>query len=397
MTMEMEGPLAPWATGLAQELRRQGYAPRTVVRLMAMARRLSRRLQQMGVGAQDLSSAVIDKALAFVVRTEGGAWGERPRSVPWLVGYLSEVGAMPPSTPPVPKWRGRDLVERYRTYMLDERGVTEDTVETYVRAAVEPFLKQYGDRGLDALDAVDVTGFVTRRCRNLSYAWSSHTVAGLRSFLNFALVQGMTQRPLAAAVPSVAHWRGAGLPQFLTQRQVADMLATCDRRRSIGRRDYAILVLLVRLGLRSGEVSGLCLDDINWRAGEIEVRGKGNVVERLPLPPDVGEAIAAYLKRGRPRRPEREVFLRTVAPLRGLTSSGVAEVVRTASERAGAGSFGPHRLRHTAATEMLRRGGSLSEVAQVLRHRTIATTAGYAKVDHLALRGLAMAWPGSGR
>jgi integrase/recombinase XerD len=397
MTMETEGPLALWASGLAQELKRQGYAARTVVRMMAMVRRLSRHLKQQGVGVEDLSSAVIDEALTFVVRTEGGAWGERPRSVPWLVDYLSEVGAMPPSEPSVPKWRRGDLVERYRTYMLDERGVTEDTVEIYVRAAVAPFLQEFGDRGLDTLDVGDVTRFVTRRCRQLSYAWSSHTVAGLRSFLHFALLEGLTERPLAAAVPSVARWSGAGLPKFLTQRQVAAMLATCDRRRAIGRRNYAILVVLVRLGLRSAEVSGLCLNDINWRAGEIVVRGKGNVAERLPLPPDVGEAIAAYLKRGRPRREERKVFLRTVAPLRGLTSGGVAEVVRTASERAGVGSFGPHRLRHTAATEMLRRGGSLAEVAQVLRHQTIATTAGYAKVDHLALRELAMPWPGGAR
>ncbi len=397
MTMEMEGPLAPWAVGLAHELKRQGYAARSVERLMAMARRLSRHLQQQGVRAEDLNSAVIDEALAVVVRTEGGIWGQRPRSVPWLVGYLSEIGAMPASTPPVPKWRRGDLVERYRRYLIEEQGLAEDTVENYVRAAVEPFLDEYGDRGLDTLDAGDVTRFVTRRCRHLSYAWSSHTVTGLRSFLGFALLEGLTERSLAAAVPSVARWSGAGLPQFLTQRQVAAMLASCDRRRAIGRRNYSILVLLVRLGLRSAEVAGMCLDDIDWRAGEVVVRGKGNVEERLPLPPDVGEAIAAYLKRGRPRCLEREVFLRTVAPLRGLTSGGVAEVVRTASERAGVGSFGPHRLRHTAATEMLRRGGSLAEVAQVLRHRNIVTTAGYAKVDHLALRGLAMPWPGGGR
>ena len=397
MTVEMEGPLAAWADGLALELKRQGYAARTVQRLMALTRRLSWRLQQQGISAEDLRPVVIDAALGVVVRTEGGAWGERPRSVPWLVGYLTEIGVMPPGTPPIPQWRRGELVERYRTYVLEERGLAEDTVENYVRAAVAPFLEECGARGLDTLDAGDVTRFVTRRCRHLSYAWSSHTVTGLRSFLRFALVEGLTERSLVAAVPSVARWSGAGIPKFLTQRQVTAMLATCDRRRAIGRRNYAILVLLARLGLRSAEVSGLCLDDINWRAGEIVVRGKGNVAEHLPLPPDVGEALAAYLKRGRPRREEREVFLRTVAPLRGLTSGGVAEVVRTASERAGVGSFGPHRLRHTAATDMLRHGGSLAEVAQVLRHRNIATTAGYAKVDHLALRGLAMPWPGERR
>jgi site-specific recombinase XerD len=187
------------------------------------------------------------------------------------------------------------------------------------------------------------------------------------------------------------------LPRGLTTEQVAALLAGCDRRHALGRRDYAILVLLVRLGLRAAEVSALRLDDIDWRAGEIVVRGKGRTEQRLPLPPDVGAAIAAYLRQDRPRRPEREVFLRVCAPLRGLSPDGVGEVVRAASERAGLGSFGSHRLRHTAATQMLQAGASLPEVAQVLRHRTVATTVIYAKVDHLALRELATPWPGSQR
>jgi len=183
----------------------------------------------------------------------------------------------------------------------------------------------------------------------------------------------------------------------LRPKQVAALLASCDRRRALGRRDYAILVLLVRLGLRAAEVSALRLDDIDWRAGELVVRGKARTEERLPLPADVGAAIAGYLQRGRPRRAEREVFLRACAPLRGLTPDGVGEVVRAASERAGLGSFGSHRLRHTAATQMLQAGASLPEVAQVLRHRTIATTVIYAKVDHRGLRELVVAWPGSPR
>ncbi|MGE5765279.1 MAG: tyrosine-type recombinase/integrase [Mycobacterium leprae] len=207
----------------------------------------------------------------------------------------------------------------------------------------------------------------------------------------------MISRPLAGAVPSVARWSGAGLPRGLTSKQVAALLASCDRRRALGLRDYAILVLLVRLGLRAAEVAALRLDDIDWRAGEIVVRGKGRTEERLPLPPDVGAALAAYLRRGRLRRSEREVFLRACAPLRGLSPDGVGEVVRAASERAGLGSFGSHRLRHTAATQMLQAGASLADVVQVLRHRTVATTAIYAKVDHLALRGLVMPWPGSAR
>ena len=177
------------------------------------------------------------------------------------------------------------------------------------------------------------------------------------------------------------------------------MLATCERDHAKGMRDYAILVLLSRLGLRSAEVAGLRLEDIDWRAGEIVVHGKGRADERLPLPSDVGEAAALYLRHGRPDRPpeERAVFLRLLAPIRGLAPQGVSDVVRAASERAGIGRFGAHRMRHTAGTEMLRAGASLPEVAQVLRHRSVTTTAIYAKVDHLALQQLAMPWPGTVR
>jgi site-specific recombinase XerD len=231
----------------------------------------------------------------------------------------------------------------------------------------------------------------------MSVRSAERLVNGLRSFLRFALVEGLIAGPLASAVPSVARWSGAGLPRGLACGQVTALLASCDRGRATGKRDYAILVLLARLGLRAAEIAALRLDDIDWRAGEIVVRGKGRTEERLPLPCDVGEAIADYLRHGRPRRPEREVFLRAVAPLRGLAPEGVSEVVRAASERAGLGSFGAHRLRHTAGTQMLRAGASLPEVAQVLRHRSVATTCIYAKVDHLALRQLAMPWPGAGR
>ncbi len=258
-------------------------------------------------------------------------------------------------------------------------------------------LAEHSGRELRDLDASDVSRFVTRQCRHLSPRSAERLVNGLRSFLRFALVEGLITAPLASVVPSVARWSGTSLPRGLGSAQVAALLASCDRRRAIGRRDYAILVLLARLGLRAAEVSALRLDDIDWRTGVIVVRGKGRTEEQLPLPSDVGAAVAAYLRRGRPRRPEREVFLRAIAPMRGLAPQGVSEVVRAASERAGLGSFGAHRLRHTAGTEMLRAGASLSEVAQVLRHRSVASTVIYAKVDHLALRELAMPWPGAER
>lgn len=393
--MAMKGTLAPWASGMAQRLEALGYTPRMVEVHLQFAGGLSKFLQQRGVMAGDLSSELIEEYVG-AVRAKNRSWRPTSKALSWLVDYLRDIQVI--ATPVVPPALPvqQTLVERYRDFLASERGLEPETVANYVRV-VTLFLTVQEGRGLDELTAGDISRFMTSQCRLVSTRQAERLATGLRSLLGFALVEGLISVPLAGAVPSVARWSGAALPRALTSKQVAVLLGSCDRRRARGRRDYAILVLLVRLGLRAAEVSALRLDDIDWRAGEIIVRGKGRTEERLPLPPDVGTAVAAYLQRGRPRRPEREVFLRAYAPLRGLTPDGVGEVVRAASERAALGSFGSHRLRHTAGTQMLRAGASLPEVAQVLRHRTIATTAIYAKVDHRALRGLVMPWPGSQR
>lgn len=393
--MVMEGPLAPWAAGLAGQLETLGYAPSTAARQMQLVARLSRFLQQRGLAANELSVEVVEAFFGDLHAHHGSSW-PTPRAFVWLVEYLTEIAVMPAAVPPPPGSWAEELVERYRRYLLDERGLAPETVVLYVPAALL-LLAELPGRDLDDLDSGDISRFMTCHCRQLSSRSAKRLATGLRAFLGFAQLEGLIAVPLAGAVPSTARWSGAGLPRGLARGQVSALVASCDRRRPKGRRDYAILVLLVRLGLRAAEVAALRLDDIDWRAGEIVVRGKGRTEERLPLPSDVGAAIAAYLRRGRPRRPEREVFLRTCAPLRGLRPEGVSEVVRAASERAGLGSFGSHRLRHTAGTEMLRAGASLPEVAQVLRHRSVATTATYAKVDHLALRELARPWLGGGR
>jgi integrase len=198
---------------------------------------------------------------------------------------------------------------------------------------------------------------------------------------------------LVEAVPTVANWRLASLPKSLSVDEVAALLASCDRRTRFGRRHFAVLALLARLGLRAGEVAGLCLEDIDWRCGELIVRGKGPKEERLPLPADVGEAIAGWLQRGRPRCAAREVFIRVRAPHRRLSPGGVSAIVRAACARAGVAEINAHRLRHTAATEMLRAGAGFDEIGQVLRHRSVLSTAIYAKVDRVSLRALAKPWP----
>jgi integrase/recombinase XerD len=214
-------------------------------------------------------------------------------------------------------------------------------------------------------------------CQSISARGAERLATGLRAFLGFALVEGIIAKQLASAVLSAARWSGVSLPRGLAPGQVAALLASCDQSQATGRRDSAILVTLVRLGLRAAEVAGLRLDHIDWRAGEIVIRGKGGTEERLPLPPDVGRAIVAYLRHARPQRLDRELFLRAAAPLRGLTPDGVSEVVRAASERAGLGSFGSHRLRHTAGTARLNVGHAHPPSPGMIRTEAIALTRGW--------------------
>jgi integrase/recombinase XerD len=218
-------------------------------------------------------------------------------------------------------------------------------------------------------------------------------VTALRSLLRFLYLEGWTPRPLSEAVPSVAGWSVGSLPRAVDGDVVARLLASCDVGTAVGCRDRAIIVLLARLGLRVHEVAGPGLDDLDWRAGELTIHGKGGRLDRLPLVQDVGDALAAYLQRARPRCACRRVFVSVRAPLAPLSAGGVASVVRDACRRAALPRVGAHRLRHTVATEMLRHGAALSEIGQVLRHRDPLTTAIYAKVDRRALSALARPWP----
>ena len=394
----MGGPLARYAPGFRAELERLGYSARTVVPLMALMGQLSAWLGSRDLDESGLTPEVVESFLRQL--HAGGGWF-RPtaKTLASLLGYLRRLGVTPEPVPSSTRTPLEELIGRYRGYLLGERGLAEGTVDYYIDAA-RLFLS--GQRLTDRLDwerlsIADVASFATRECPRRSVGSAKNLLTGLRSLLQFTQLEGLTAAPLAEAVPSAAGWRGSALPRALRPGEAARMLACCDRRRATGRRDHAILVLLVRLGLRAGEVAALTLEDLDWRAGEIVIRGKGRSLERLPLPADVGEAVVAYLRHGRPDSADRAVFLRAHAPLRGLSSGGVAEVVRTAGERAGLPGVGAHRLRHTAATELLRAGAPLSEVAQVLRHRSAATTAIYAKVDHVALATLALPWPAGAR
>jgi site-specific recombinase XerD len=396
--VRVSGPLEVYARGFAVELSRQGYAANSAALQLGLMAHLSRWLAGGDLDAAGLTPGVLEGFLA--ARRLAGYTGYRsPRALVPLLGYLRGLGVAPPPGPAAAAVGEVEvLLERYRRYLTLERGLAAVTVGDYV-GLVRPFLAgRAGVGGLDLehLTAGDVSAFVVSACRE-SPGGSGKRMTALRSLLGFLHVQGSLRGPLVGAVPSAAHWRLAGLPQALEAGQLGRLLAGCDRRSTAGRRDFAVLMLLGRLGLRRGEVAALELGDLDWGAGEMLVRGKGNRRERLPLPADVGQAVAGYLRRGRPKGAEgRCVFVRVRAPHRALSPAGVTNVVIAAGRRAGLGDVGAHRLRHTAASEMLRAGASLPEIGQVLRHRRLASTAIYAKVDREALRSLARPWPAAG-
>ena len=397
LRVRVSGPLAPFKAGFAEELRRLGYTPRSAETHLRLAAHLSRWLTAQGLDAHELLPAAVQRFLADR-RAASYTHHLSARSLAPLLTYLRGLGAVPaPPPPPPPAGPLEELLCHYRRYLTAERGFKEKTAQHYANA-VSPFLgERVSSQGVE-LGAADVSAFALHCARRQTPGTAKHTVGALRSLLGFLHHEGLIERSLSTAVPRIASWRGAALPKGLEPEELASLLASCERETAVGSRDFAILTMLSRLGLRAGEVAGLALDDINWRAGEIVVRGKGRRTERLPLPADVGEAIAAYLRDGRPARAEgRTVFVLVVAPYRALSNTTVSMVVASAARRAGLERFFAHRLRHTAATETLRAGASLPEVGQLLRHRQVQTTAIYAKVDREALRRIARPWPGGAR
>jgi site-specific recombinase XerD len=394
--VRVSGPLEVFASGFTAELGRLGYrrTPATFqLQLMAHA---SRWLDSEGLGADALTSESVERFLAGR-RAAGYTNYVTARAMAPLLGYLRGLGVAPASSPRAAVGAVEVLMANYREYLAVERALTAGTIEGYV-GAVRPFLVgclRDGDvLALAELSAAEVVAFVVARCPAQSRGAAKMTASALRSLLGFLHLRGLISGPLAEAVPSTASWRLSGLPRALAPEQLDALLASCDRGTPTGRRDYAALVMLARLGLRRGEVAALKLEDVDWRAGELRIAGKGRRSERLPLPADVGEAIVAYLQDGRPATAlDRSLIVLVRAPHRGLTGGGITQIVFAAAARAGLGPIHSHRLRHTAATQMLRAGASLEEVGQVLRHRQVLTTAIYAKVDRDALRQLARPWP----
>jgi len=394
--VRIAGPLAPYAQGFAGELARLGYRNDPAQKQLQLAAQLSRWLDDAGLGAGDLDAAAIE---AYLAARHAAGYGEfvTPRALAPLLGYLRRLGVAPLSQIPVPQSLAEELMDGFGRWLLAERGLRPAVARGYL-SAVRRFVTAHavgGLSGLRDLTSGDVTAFLLAESRRLGPKTLQRVATALRSLLRFWHLQGLTGGPLEQAVPKTAN-RRPGLPCPVEPGQVAVLLASCDRETAAGQRDLAMLILLARLGLRAGEVAALALDDIDWRAGELSIAGKGGRRDRLPLPADAGQAIAAWLVHGRPAAAlDRSVFIRDRAPRSGLTPGGVTMAVAAAAQRAGLGTIYAHRLRHAAATAMLAEGGSLAEIGQVLRHRRAGTTAAYVKVNIEALRTLARPWPGA--
>lgn len=394
--VRFRGPLTPFSRGFAEELDRLGFTVFSARGQLWLAAHLSRWMAEEGLDAGALTAPVVD-AFVSARRALGYSAFLTPKALRPLLDYLRWLGVVPQAAKVEPDGLVEVLLQRYHRYLLVERGLRVAVARGYVEA-VRPFVAGCvdADRGeLTPPTPGDVSSFMVAECQRVVPKTAQRVATALRSLLRFWQVDGVTGQGVDAAVPRVAN-RRAALPRPLDDAQVHALLASCDRGTVAGLRDYAMLTLLARIGLRAGEVAALRLDDIDWRAGQFVVRGKGNRHDVLPLPADAGEGVAAYLRSGRPATAlDRSVFVRIKAPHRGLTAGGVSQAVAAAAGRAGLGTIYAHRLRHSAATSMLAKGAPLSEIGQVLRQVRPATTAIYVKVHVEALRPMARPWPGS--
>ena len=402
LSRPLEGPMATHIRAFAASRTALGYAKGSLQREIRLAAGFSRWLKQKGIALHRVDADQVARYLRHRRRQVRPGPGDAA-ALRHLLEFLRREGVIAAEAIAA---RRLTPVERsvhaYVEYLRDARALASATITNYA-----PFIRAFlmdrfggGPLRLARLTAHDVVRFVQRQAPRLHLKRAKLLTSALRSFFQYARYQGAVTLDLAAAVPTVANWSMSSIPRAIGDEQVHQLLASIDRRTVMGRRDYAIVLLLARLGLRANEVAGLDLEDINWTAGQVSVRGKRGHRTALPLPADVGAAIAAYLRHGRPPSSSRRVFLRSKAPIQGfLGQCAIGSIIRHRLHRAGiaAPTTGAHQFRHALATRMLRHGASLAEIGEILRHRSPQTTMVYAKVDLPALRTLALPWPGGTR
>ena len=391
------GPLARHIDGFVALLAREAYAPATlgakrrlIVDLSCWLRRSKLPLELLD--EERLRQFLIDRYRRFK-RRNGDIQTTRR-----LLGYLRDINCIPVPRAKIDRTSLGRLTRDFERFLSSERCLARSTLVDYLRTVRSFLIDRFDDKALQLnfLRPTDIHHFIVGNLKTCSRSKAKATVAALRSFTRFLHQRGLIALDLAAAVPGVADWRSSHLPKSLPPKKIKQLLASCNRNTLAGRRDYAILLLMARLGLRAGEVVGMTLDDLDWKCGEIVVHGKGQQEARLPLPTDVGTALVSYLRHTRPACSTRRVFVRMRVPYRGLGGhSTVCRIVVRALKRAGLNvEFkGAHLFRHSLATNLLRRGATLTEIGQLLRHKDLTTTQIYAKVNIAALRTIALPWP----
>ena len=395
------GLLSEHLDSYAALLSQGNYSQASAQRQLLLVSLFSQWLQRNGIELRKVDEDVLQRFLRLRPRKKRLRGGD-VAALNRLLTLLRQRRVVPPKSDSAPLRPRQRVTAEFGRYLLEERRLSQATRVKYL-PFVERFLGERFENGkvnLSGLRAADVTGFVQRQARQLSPVSAKLLVTALRSFFRHLQHRGKISTDLAACVPGVPNWSFSALPKFLPAGAVQRVLKHCDRHTSVGKRNYAILLLLARLGLRAGEVVSLKLEDLDWGAGQITVCGKGGGSTPLPLPADVGRALATYLRENRPRCSGRRVFIRDRAPLTGFTSSvAISTLVMRALKKAGVDSVhkGAHVFRHTLATDLLRQGCSLDEIGELLRHRSPNTTAIYAKVDLVALRSLALPWLGGGQ
>lgn len=397
-----EGPLTGWLDAFADWVNARGYAPDTAYRKIRLAACFSQWLEQEAIEIAGITPDHTDRYLRYRWQRLRPCYGDGP-ALRQFTDFLHQEGVLSFEAEPAGPMTDAELcMQAYEHYLRQARGLAPATTASYL-SFIQSFL-QYrfasGPVTLSSVDAGDVVGFVQHVVPGLSLKRAKYMTTALRSFLRYACYLGEVGPELVAAVPVVANWSMTQIPRGVSHDQAQKLLTSIDRSSVMGRRDYAILVLLARLGLRAHEIQFLELDDIDWVNGTLRPWTKGGKRNTFPLSREVGEAVADYLHHGRPQCRSRRVFLRVRAPIEGFrSSSGIGSVVRHAIERAGvvAPTSGTHQFRHGLATGMLRGGSSLREIGDVLGHCHPDTTRIYAKVDLEALRSLALPWPGGVR
>lgn len=377
-----------------------GYHRSTIRVQLWLLAKLGIWLERKGFTVTDLSEDVTDRFLAQVSSREHRRCGNE-RTLFRFLEHLRDKCLIPIRKHKVDKSPLGRIKSRYEIYLAKERGIAAETGTRYWPYICRFLVDCFGDGPIQprALCPRDISRFLIRHAQSRTPKVAQLMVTALRSFFRFLFQHGETENDLSKAVLTVPSWRLAEVPKYLKPEEVECLLHACDLTTPIGRRNYAVLLLLARLGLRAGEVVTMELDDIDWRAGELTVRGKGKFRDRLPLPKDAGEALATYLCQDRPSCSTRRVFVRMRAPHQGFHHpSSVSTIVCRTLDKAGLNPpiKGAHLLRHSLATGMLHRGSSMAEIGEVLRHWSPHSTEIYTKVDIEGLRSIARPWPGKG-